>query len=87
MVSGTLVMAKQMTISKWKWPDIPGLNDFKGQLIHSAAWNADVDLKGKRVCVIGNGSSGVQIVPSIIDQVDHLYMIAVRRHTFAWSPS
>lgn len=51
--------------SNWKWPDIPGLHSFKGDLIHSANWKKDYDLCGKRVAVLGCGSSGVQIVPSI----------------------
>lgn len=38
-------------------PDIDGLRDFKGQIFHSARWDSSVELKEKRVCVIGNGSS------------------------------
>ncbi|KAJ3949097.1 uncharacterized protein N0V96_000209 [Colletotrichum fioriniae] len=49
----------------WKWPDIPGLHDFSGSLLHSADWDENFDWKGKRVAVIGNGSSGVQIVPAV----------------------
>jgi Flavin-binding monooxygenase-like len=51
--------------SNWRWPDIPGLRTFKGTLLHSAAWNTSTDLKGKNVAVLGCGSSGVQIVPTI----------------------
>lgn len=41
-------------LSKWKWPDIPGLHDFKGTLCHSAAWDDAFDSKGKRVgkCIL-----------------------------------
>ena len=42
-------------LNKWRWPDIPGLHEFKGPLVHSADWNDTVDLKGKRIGVIGNG--------------------------------
>ena len=42
-------------LNQWRWPDIPGLHDFKGQLIHSANWEDKTDLKGKRVGLIGNG--------------------------------
>lgn len=52
-----------MRYSNWKWPDIKGLHSFKGDLVHSAKWQKDIDLKNKRVAVIGNGASGVQIVP------------------------
>jgi cation diffusion facilitator CzcD-associated flavoprotein CzcO len=42
-------------LNHWKWPDIPGLKDFEGELLHSANWNTDVDLDGKTVALIGNG--------------------------------
>jgi cation diffusion facilitator CzcD-associated flavoprotein CzcO len=51
--------------SNWKWPQIPGLQDFKGELIHSANWPEKYEYSGKKVAVIGNGSSGVQIVPAL----------------------
>jgi cation diffusion facilitator CzcD-associated flavoprotein CzcO len=51
--------------SEWKWPKIEGLDMFKGKKMHSAKWDKDYDLKGKRVAVIGGGSSAVQIIPSI----------------------
>lgn len=42
-------------LNNWKWPEIPGLHDFKGKLLHSANWNPNVDLHGKTVGLIGNG--------------------------------
>lgn len=51
--------------SSFKWPNIPGIDTFKGKLMHSARWDAKYDLKGKTVAVIGGGSSAVQIVPNI----------------------
>ncbi|KAK4910101.1 hypothetical protein LTR66_017457 [Elasticomyces elasticus] len=60
-------------LNKWKWPDIPGLNDFKGTLLHSAQWNQGVDLKDKRVALVGAGSSAVQILPNIYDDVSQVY--------------
>ena len=42
-------------LNQWRWPDISGLHDFKGQLIHSARWDEKIDLRGKRVGLIGNG--------------------------------
>ncbi|KAJ9605678.1 hypothetical protein H2200_009527 [Cladophialophora chaetospira] len=56
-------------LNNWKWPDIPGLRDFKGTLLHSAQWNSSVFLKGKTVGLIGNGSSGIQILPAIQPEV------------------
>lgn len=60
-------------LNNWKWPDIPGLHDFNGKLMHSAHYEEGYDLSGKRVAVIGAGSSGVQIVAAIQKQVDKLY--------------
>lgn len=60
-------------LNKWKWPDIPGLRDFKGTLLHSAQWNQTTDLKNKRVALLGAGSSAVQILPNIYDQVSQVY--------------
>lgn len=59
-------------LSKWRWPNITGLYDFKGELMHSASWNISFDNAGKRVGVIGNGSSAIQIVPQIVEKVQHL---------------
>ncbi|KAK3079550.1 hypothetical protein LTS18_004579, partial [Coniosporium uncinatum] len=59
-------------INKWKWPAIDGLHSFEGPLIHSAAWNDDVDLKGKRVAVLGTRSSAIQIIPNIQKDVGSL---------------
>ncbi|EXJ56379.1 uncharacterized protein A1O5_12646 [Cladophialophora psammophila CBS 110553] len=59
-------------LNHWRWPDIPGLDSFKGTKLHSAAWDESVVLKGKRVAVIGNGSSGIQIVTAIQPEVKAL---------------
>lgn len=60
-------------LNKWKWPNIDGLHSFKDSLLHSAQWNQSVDLKGKRVALIGAGSSAVQILPNIYKDVDKVY--------------
>lgn len=60
-------------LNNWKWPSIPGLEEFKGKLMHSANYEEGYDLDGKRVAVIGAGSSGVQIVAAIQQKVDKLY--------------
>ncbi|OBI93614.1 flavin-containing monooxygenase [Mycobacterium asiaticum] len=46
-------------------PDIPGLEDFGGTLMHTAQWDHGVDLTGARVAVIGTGASGVQVIPEL----------------------
>jgi cation diffusion facilitator CzcD-associated flavoprotein CzcO len=60
-------------LNNWKWPEIPGLHDFKGKLMHSAHYEEGYDLSSKRIAVIGAGSSGVQIVAATQKKVDHLY--------------
>jgi cation diffusion facilitator CzcD-associated flavoprotein CzcO len=62
-------------------PAIPGIDDFDGELFHSAQWNHDADLTGKRVAVIGTGASAIQIVPAIADDVAH---IDVYQRTAPW---
>ncbi|KAJ4204164.1 hypothetical protein NW759_015001 [Fusarium solani] len=64
--------------NSWRWPDIQGLKTFQGRLVHSANWPQpdDVDIDGKRVLVIGIGSSGVQIVPTIIERVKEMHVVA-----------
>ena len=52
-------------LNTWKWPEIEGLSHFTGDLMHSANWNHDVDLKTKTIGVIGTGSTSVQIVPQL----------------------
>ncbi|KAL1901103.1 hypothetical protein Sste5346_002170 [Sporothrix stenoceras] len=59
-------------LNKWKWPAIPGLHGFAGPLLHSAHWDDNVDYKGKRVAVLGTGSSAIQIIPSLQPEVSHL---------------
>lgn len=60
-------------LNSWKYPAIPGLDTFKGKLMHSARWDNSFDLTGKTVAVIGGGSSAVQIVPSIQPQVGKMF--------------
>ncbi|EGC46868.1 flavin-binding monooxygenase [Histoplasma capsulatum var. duboisii H88] len=60
-------------LNNWKWPDIPGLMSFKGRLFHTAKYEEGLDLKGKRVAVIGSGSSGVQAVAAVYKDASRLY--------------
>lgn len=53
-------------------PDIPGVADFAGTTLHTARWDHAVDLRGKRVGIVGTGASAVQVVPSIAPEVEHL---------------
>jgi 4-hydroxyacetophenone monooxygenase len=55
-----------------KLPKIPGMKTFAGPSWHSARWNHGVDLKGKRVAVVGTGATAAQFVPVIAEQVAQL---------------
>ena len=55
-----------------KPPEIAGLDDFRGTTMHTARWDDDVDLRGKRVAIIGTGASAVQIIPEIAPLVEQL---------------
>jgi cation diffusion facilitator CzcD-associated flavoprotein CzcO len=54
-------------------PDIEGLDDFEGALFHTARWDHDVPLDGRRIGIIGNGSTGVQIVSALASRAGALY--------------
>jgi len=55
-------------------PDIPGLDDFRGERFHSARWDHRYDLRGKRVAVIGNAASAIQFIPQIAADVARLFV-------------
>ncbi|KAI1423213.1 hypothetical protein F5Y12DRAFT_786187 [Xylaria sp. FL1777] len=55
-------------LNHWHWPNIPGLDDYKGTLLHTAKWDETVELEGKHVGLIGNGSSAIQVLPAIRDK-------------------
>lgn len=59
-------------LSRPSYPNIPGVDTFTGSTFHSALWDHDVDLAGKRVAVIGTGASAIQFVPEIQPEVDRL---------------
>lgn len=59
-------------LSKANYPDIPGITSFKGQLCHTAAWPEGLDVTGKRVGVIGCGSTGVQVITDVAPRVKSL---------------
>ncbi len=54
------------------YPDVPGLDSFAGHCFHSARWDHDHDLNGRRVAVIGSAASAVQFVPEIAEKVSRL---------------
>lgn len=73
---GTVVRARWVIsatggLSVPNYPEIDGLEDFGGQAYHTGAWpHTPVDFAGKRVAIIGNGPSGAQLLPAIVDTVE-----------------
>jgi cation diffusion facilitator CzcD-associated flavoprotein CzcO len=85
-LSARVLIAGMGPLTEPKVPDIPGLEDFKGETWHSARWNHDYDLSGKRVASIGTGASAIQYVPAIQPEVEQLHVFQrtppwIVRHT------
>lgn len=60
-------------LNAWKWPEIEGLQTFKGALTHTAAWDRSIQTAGKRIALIGVGSSAVQVLPALQPEAEHIY--------------
>ena len=69
-----VLIAGMGPLTEPKTPDIPGLDSFQGHTMHSARWDHDYDLSGKRVASIGTGASAIQYVPSIQPDVERLHV-------------
>ena len=89
-VTARFLIAGIGCISAGNVPDIKGLDSFEGEWYHTGSWpHAGVNFSGKRVAVIGTGSSGVQAIPVIAEQARHLtvfqrtpqYTIPAHHHT------
>ncbi|MEB0013845.1 NAD(P)/FAD-dependent oxidoreductase [Glaciimonas sp. Gout2] len=71
--SGRFCVMASGSLSATRLPDIPGLAKFTGKIYHAGAWpHEGVDFSGKRVGVIGTGSSGIQTIPALARQVENL---------------
>ncbi|MEU0049319.1 NAD(P)/FAD-dependent oxidoreductase [Streptomyces sp. NPDC006309] len=71
-LTADVVVSATGPLSDPKIPRIPGLESFPGQVFHSARWDHDYDLRGKRVAMVGTGASAIQIVPAIQPEVGRL---------------
>ncbi|CAN5403891.1 NAD(P)/FAD-dependent oxidoreductase [soil metagenome] len=84
--SGTITRIKMVIsatgpLNRPNTPHFKGMELFQGKVFHSAAWDKNFDLRGKRVAVIGTGASSIQIVPNIAPLVSQL---TVFQRTAAW---
>ena len=71
-VEANAVISAVGQLNRPKMPQIPGMDSFAGPAFHSARWDHSVDLKGKRVAVVGTGASAAQFVPVIADMAADL---------------
>lgn len=71
VVRGTYLMLCTGHLADTKLPNVTGIDTFPGPAFHSNRWQ-DVDLKGKRVGVVGTGATSIQLVPAIVDEVGEL---------------
>ena len=59
-------------LNRPSYPDIEGRDTFAGEIMHSAVWDHDLDLDGKKVAVIGTGCSAVQFIPHVAERASEL---------------
>ena len=81
LVIADIFISGQGPLSEPAFPSLPGMERFEGPIFHSAQWQHDYDLRGKRLAVIGTGASAVQFVPEIQPLASHLYLF---QRTPAW---
>lgn len=72
---------RRVPLSDVSFPDIRGLDSYRGHKIHSARWDHDYDFAGKRVAVIGTGASAIQIIPELVKQAG---FVKVFQRTPCW---
>ena len=69
-----LVFSATGVLHQPAYPDIPGLDSFAGAKFHTTRWDHSVELEGKRVGIIGTGSTASQIIGTIAENVGHLFV-------------
>ena len=67
-------------------PDIPGLDTFGGDVVHTARWDDDIATGGRRIAVVGNGSTGVQIVSALQREAAHITHFVRTPQWVMWAP-
>ncbi|KAK7217156.1 hypothetical protein V2G26_005159 [Clonostachys chloroleuca] len=72
-IEAEVVISAVGILNNWKWPEVEGLKDFGGKLLHSAHWDTDWDYTGKTVALLGCGSSAIQILPHLQKKCPQVY--------------
>ena len=80
-ITANAVISAVGQLNRPKLPDIEGRDDYRGVAFHSAEWNHDLDLKGKRIGVIGTGASAFQFIPIVAEQAQS---VTVFQRTAPW---
>src|SRR5690606_34564170 len=80
VVSGRVLVSCVGGLNRPAIPRFPGLDGFRGRTFHSAAWDNDYDLTGKRVAVVGTGASAVQFIPHVAQQAGRLHVFQRTAH-------
>lgn len=81
IVKADIVISATGQLNQPAWPHLPGMESFTGKVFHSARWDHEYDLTGKKVAVIGTGASAIQFVPKIVPQVKSLSLF---QRSAAW---
>jgi len=81
LISARLLVPATGGLSRLRFPELKGMERFAGKAVHAARWDSTLDLRDKRVGVIGTGASAIQIVPSIAPEVASL---SVFQRSAAW---
>ena len=71
-VRATYLVTATGFLSHPRLPDIEGVGDFAGTVVHTARWDVDAELAGQRVAVIGTGATAVQLIPELAKRASHL---------------
>ena len=74
-VRAQLLVSGMGQLNRPRLPEIEGMGDFQGPAFHSARWDRDVDLAGKKVAVIGTGASACQFIPIVAEQASELTVL------------
>jgi len=80
-INAKLLVKATGQLSQLAIPKLPGLEQFAGKQFHSAHWDHDYDLQGKRVAIVGTGASALQFIPHVVEQAAE---VTVFQRTSPW---